>query len=157
MRFGDTTYHCIDCSTDFCTSCQSIHAMTAHATSIVRATAHSWPPSPNVAKTIASCSHCSLEVKCRTECSDCLQCLCLTCYGLDDRRQSWYRHRDQHQRSKGFIQLQPPSQNVVPPADHVCECLTKTGCVSHCGGCSEGMLFSYCPHLPEQTDALFLV
>lgn len=143
MRFGETAYHCIECSVDFCAPCQSSHAMTAHASAIVRITSYSWPPPPEVANAVASCSQCSLEIKCRIECSDCLQCICLACHGMAPRRQSWFRHRDQHQRIKGFIHLLPPSQNVVPPANHDCECLTMTGCISHCERCSTGKLPSH--------------
>lgn len=143
MRFGETAYHCIECDVDFCAPCQSSHAMTAHASAIVRTTSYSWPPPPDVANAVASCSQCSLEIKCRIECSDCLQCICLACHGMAPRRQSWFRHRDQHQRIKGFIHLLPPSQNVVPPANHDCECLTVTGCISHCERCSTGKLPSH--------------
>ncbi len=127
---------------DFCASCQSSHAMTAHVSSIVRITSYSWPPPPDVANAVASCSQCSLEIKCRIECSDCLQCICLACDEYTDRRQPWFRHRDKHQRVKGFISLAPPSKNVIPPANHECECLTVSGCISHCGRCSKGTLLS---------------
>ena len=131
---------CIDCSIDLCASCQSSHAMTAHASSIVRMTCYSWPPQSDVASAVASCSQCSLEVKCRLECSDCLQCICLACSAIPQRRQPWFRHRDQHQRIRGFICLLPPSQNVALPVDRECECMTVTGCLSHCERCSNGML-----------------
>ena len=140
IRFGETSYHCIECSIYFCTSCQGPHASTAHASSLVRCASYSWPPQPDVADAIASCSQCSLAVKCRIECSDCLQCICLDCYGLIFRRQTWYRHRDQHQRLRGVISLFPPSQSVVPPESHDCECLTVVGCLFHCERCCRGML-----------------
>ena len=117
--------------------------MTAHASSIIRITPYSWPPPPDVANAVASCSQCSLEIKCRIECSDCLECICLVCLGFPERRQSWFQHRDQHQRARGFVHLLPPSQNVVPPESRECQCLTSAGCVSHCDRCSKGMLCSH--------------
>ena len=131
---------------DFCASCQSSHAWawTAHANSILRTTCHSWPPAPDVADTVASCSQCSLEIKCRLECSDCLQCICLACVGVDQRRQSWYRHRDQHQSVKGFIFLLPPFNHVLPPTNHECECLTLTGCIFHCERCLNFAAMPFC-------------
>lgn len=137
MRFGETTYHCIECGIQFCASCQSSHAMTPHARSIVRIINYSWPPQPDVANAVASCSQCSREIKCRVECSDCLQCICLACHEIPERRQPWYRHREQHERIKGFIWLSPPLKNVVPPENYECECLTVTGCISHCERCSK--------------------
>lgn len=119
--------------------------MTPHARSIVRIINYSWPPQPDVANAVASCSQCSREIKCRVECSDCLQCICLACHEIPERRQPWYRHREQHERIKGFIWLSPPLKNVVPPENYECECLTVTGCISHCERCSKGMLPSrYC-------------
>ena len=157
MHFGETVYHCIDCGIEFCASCQSSHARTAHAISIVRITSYSWPPQPDVAQAVASCSQCSLEVKCRIECSDCLQCICVACYGIPQRRQPWYRHRDQHQRIKGFVYLRPPSHNAVSPANRECECLTVTGCISHCDRCLKGMLPSRRFRILKMFLALLLV
>lgn len=139
MCFGEASYHCIDCGINFCASCQGSHATTTHASSIVRITTYSWPPQPDLAKGVASCSQCSLEIKCRIECSDCLQCICLACHDMPERRQAWYRHRNQHQRIRGFIYLSPPSQNIVPPENHECECLTVRGCMAHCERCFRGM------------------
>ena len=143
MRFGEPFYYCIECNIDLCPSCQGAHAVTEHASSLVRITIHFWPPRPDVAKAAASCSECSLETKCRLECSDCLQCICSTCFGVPLRRLTWLGHRDQHQRPKGFINIVPPSQNVVPPASRECECLTVTGCIGHCGRCYQGMLYLF--------------
>ena len=125
---------------DFCASCQRYHATTEHASSIIRIIPYSFPPPPDVAEAVASCSQCSLEIKCRIECSDCLQCICQACHSVSPRRQEWYRHRDKHPRVKGFVRLVPPSQDVVPPENHDCECLTVTGCISHCQRCCRGML-----------------
>lgn len=138
--FGEVTYYCVDCVVDFCASCQTSHAL-LHAISMVKYTHYSWPPQSGVAAPVRSCSQCSADVKSRLECADCSLCLCSNCGVLDDRRKLFYKHRDQHQRLKGFIPIMPPTWNVVPPTDRQCECF-KGGSLSlsHCGRCHKGRL-----------------
>ena len=135
--FNDKAYYCVDCNIDMCNSCQPSHS-TLHATSIVRVTFLPWPPRPGVAETTASCSECSLDIKCRLECSDCSSCLCQECSGFEDRRKKWYDHRSQHQRIKGFICLCSPLEEVSPSTSGQCDCLTVRGCISHCYRCHRG-------------------
>ena len=142
IRFGQVSYHCADCGTEFCANCQSSHAV-LHATSIVRFTIYSWPPQQDVAAKTASCSRCAAEVNCRIECSDCLSCICDDCAGFSQALKEWYKHREQHARVKGFISLYPPTANVIPPTSSGCECLTMRGCVSHCGRCYRGKLTDF--------------
>lgn len=120
-----------------CSSCQPSHSG-LHATSIVRFTFVPWPPQPDVSETTASCSECSLNVKCRLECSDCSSCLCIECGGYKERRQKWYEHRNQHQRIKGFIYIASPLDELVPSTSSQCDCLTVRGCISHCSRCERG-------------------
>lgn len=143
LCFNETVYYCIDCNIDVCTSCQPSHSF-LHATSIVRITSLPWPPQPGVAEATASCSECSLEVKCRLECSDCSSCLCQECSGSVDRRRKWYEHRTQHQRIKGFIFLCSPLEEVSPSTPGQCDCLTVRGCISHCFRCYRVMKLGEC-------------
>lgn len=134
LRTDTTTYHCIECEVQFCSKCQSSHAV-LHAAHLVRYSLQLWSQSMTTAAELATCSECSLEVRCRIECSVCSQAICSGCYGFADRRLQWYKHRLQHGKGNGILDIVAPTYSVVPPVDHRCDCLQATGCVSHCGGC----------------------
>lgn len=134
LKANTTTYFCVECDANFCSNCQSSHAI-QHASHIVRHTQQPWSQSMPALAEISSCSECSLEVRCRFECSTCSNAICYECYEFTERRVKLYQHRVQHGKGTAFIEIFPPTYSVVPPIDHECDCLRATGCLSHCGKC----------------------
>ncbi len=136
MRINGTTYYCVECDAHFCSICQSSHAI-SHATHLVRFSHQHWSQSMTIVAEHASCSECSLEVRCRIECLVCSRAICYDCYEHSDRRLPWYQHRLEHGKGNGILATIAPTHSVIPPGDHRCDCFQPTGCLGHCGRCSE--------------------
>ncbi len=134
VRTNTTTYYCIKCEVHFCSNCQSSHAR-LHATHLVRYSHQLWSQSMTTAAERSSCSECSLELRCRIECLGCSRAICYDCYGQSARRLPWHQHQLQHGKGNGILVIVPPTQFIIPPVDHHCDCLQATGCMTHCDGC----------------------
>ena len=138
MLFGQQSYYYRDCDANLCTKCQFSHKAN-HAEFMICITTIAWNPKMKLTKPRTSCSQCSREVNCRTECSDCLQCHCMLCNYYQDRRTTWNeRHQESCSGKKKFRVLVSPYRFVKPPSDRHCECLEGCGSVSHCRRCLAG-------------------
>ena len=137
LRADETSYLCIVCSARFCGRCQSSHAIT-HSGNLVRQTIQIWTQHMATIAEVASCSECSLDIRCRVECLVCSRNICFECYSFANRRLPFYAHRNTHTKGNGFVVLSAPTCSVVPQADHECDCLSSPGCISHCNSCLRG-------------------
>ena len=134
LRADSITYFCIGCEANFCSNCQSSHAL-SHADQLVRWTNQFCGSSMANTGEFASCTECSLDVKGRIECSFCTRAICRACHAPTDRRIAWYNEHRAHAKGTGFLDLVAATYSVVSPTDHQCDCYRATGCVSHCERC----------------------
>ena len=96
-----------------------------------------------------ACSQCSLEIRCRLECSICSQAICYDCSGFKDKRSKFFEHGAQHGRGSGFTNVFPPTMSITLPLDHKCDCMRTPGCFTHCEACFK------CAYVPIPLSALF--